>query len=381
MKKPLKSIVLILVTAIIMFVVPVSADMIARPEIINPETDFSLNNPEAKKAVTVLAKSERCYGEITGPFNFYFVHENGDIELRFADYYAFRDDGKILLITLMQDYKGGYASQGLLIDKSDEEYIEGNHITISNESAMYIISVSGVKYAEPIPEDLRYSTPEKLQAINNVVSRSANYLLRESVSEITSFRLDEDVQLSSTETPSATLTGDAVPCIMMATTTKTTCYSACIASIVRHREPSFGNISDTDVYDVGKARFGEDFYKSTIVTIDQIYDVLTKDYLDKAGSHYSLAFSMSIKAMSQSSYKSIIDNGCVILGVFRVPANLEDMHAMVLCQYDTVDNDITAYAMEPANGEIRPYFWSNDRILCQFGNFIYYLYDHITSYY
>ena len=64
MKKPLKSIVLILVTAIIMFVVPVSADMIARPEIIDPETDFSLNNPEAKKTVTALAYD--CDGEIIG---------------------------------------------------------------------------------------------------------------------------------------------------------------------------------------------------------------------------------------------------------------------------------------------------------------------------
>lgn len=190
MKKHLKSIVLILVTAIIMFVVPVSADMIARPEIINPETDFSLNNPEAKKAVTTLAKAEECYGDIIGPFNFYYVRENGDIELRFGDYYAFRDDGKILLITLMQNYKGSYAGQGQLIEKSDEEYIEGNHITIASDSAGYIVSASGVKYIEPIPQDLRYGTPEKLQAVNNVMSKYANYLLRESVPQKTSIGIN-----------------------------------------------------------------------------------------------------------------------------------------------------------------------------------------------
>ena len=188
MKKHLKSIVLILVTAIIIFVVPVSADMIARPEIINPETDFSLNNPEAKKAVTVLAKAEECYGDIIGPFNFYYVHENGDIELRFGDYYAFRDDGKILLITLMQDYKGGYAGQGLLIEKSDEEYIEGNHITIASDSAGYIVSASGVKYIEPIPQDLRYGTPEKLKAEKIVVKRYSYYLFKKNTPVSTSFR-------------------------------------------------------------------------------------------------------------------------------------------------------------------------------------------------
>lgn len=145
MKKHLKSIVLILVTTIIIFVVPVSADMIARPEIINPETDFSLNNPEVEKGVIALSKAENGNGEIIGPFNFYVVHENGDIELRFADYYASRDDGKIILITLMQDYEGGYAGQGRIIEKSSDEYITENHIKIANESAGYIVSTSGVK--------------------------------------------------------------------------------------------------------------------------------------------------------------------------------------------------------------------------------------------
>lgn len=375
MKKHLKSIVLILVTAIIIFVVPVSADMVARPEIINPETDFSLNNPEAEKAVTALSKAENGNGEIIGPFNFYFVHENGNIELRFADYYASRDDGKIILITLMQSYDGYYAGQARIIEKSSDEYITENHITISNESAGYIISASGVKYIKPIPQELRYSTPEKLKAVNNVVKRSAKYLLKASVPQRV-YLVSNTIRSSPIND---TWVGNEVPCILMGY--QTTCYSACIASIVRHRETAYSSVSDSDTLQAGISRFGDDFENSTLVTIEQIYDVLMKDYLDNVGNHYSLSFGINSSAMSQSSYKSIIDNGCVILGVFREPAYLANMHALVLCQYKTENNTTIARGMEPANGELRSYFWSGNRIVCPFGNKTLHHYDHITSYY
>ena len=179
MKKPLKSIVLILVTAIIIFVVPVSADMIARPEIINPETDFSLNNPEAKKTVTALAYD--CDGEIIGPFNYYYVHEDGRLELRFADYYAPCSDGYIKLITLIKSsINSDIGGNAFFIKSTDKRYIPENHITIGNEAETYIVTATGTAPSQYTPPCVVESTPEQLKAVNAVAKRSAKYLFMNS---------------------------------------------------------------------------------------------------------------------------------------------------------------------------------------------------------
>ena len=175
MKKHLKSLILILVT----FVVPVSADMIARPEIINPETDFSLNNPEAKKTVTALAYD--CDGEIIGPFNYYYVYEDGRLELRFADYYAPCSNGYIKLITLIKSsINSDIGGNALFIKSTDKRYIPENHIPIGNEAETYIVTATGTAPSQYTPPCVVESTPEQLKAVNAAAKRSAKYLFMNS---------------------------------------------------------------------------------------------------------------------------------------------------------------------------------------------------------
>lgn len=179
MKRSLKSAALIIMTVIIIFVVPVSAGMLSRPEIINPETDFSLNNPEAKKAVTVLMYD--CDGEIIGSFNHYYVYEDGRLELRFADYYAPCSDGYIKLITLIKSsINSDIGGNAFFIKSTDKRYIPENHIVIENEAETYIVTATGTAPSQYTLPCVVESTPEQLKAVNAAAKRSARYLFMSS---------------------------------------------------------------------------------------------------------------------------------------------------------------------------------------------------------
>ena len=395
MKKPLKSIVLILVTAIIMFVVPVSADMIARPEIINPETDFSLNNPEAKKTVTALAYD--CDGEIIGPFNYYYAHEDGRLELRFADYYAPCSNGYIKLITLIKSsVNSDIGGQAFFIKSTDKRYISENHITIGNEAETYIVTATGTAPSQYTLPFVEKSTPAQLQAVNAAVKRSAKYLIMNSSPQ--RIVIDSKSELSTTASSDSSTGGSPLPLVAMTFNengkiTSYACYASCIASIVKYREPiNYSDVTPKQVATSGANRF-KYFNKSNLVTIEQMQDVLSLDYLSKIGSHYSTSFGITNKAMSQTSYKSIIDNGCVMLGIFRNPDDKSIMHALGLSQYKTVNGVVIARGMDPMNvdedaseeeNEELGYIdmkWVNGWLYYKFGSTDTNLYDHVTSYY
>lgn len=392
MTRKLKVLTLILVTLSIVFGTQVAASLpIARPDVMYPEKSFTLDNPEALKQVRVLVKVVTdAAAVVTGPYYGYYVNEDGSLEVRYADYNLTTSDGKKYLITLGMSYGSVVGSMAYNAENSSD-YCEENHFIIGNRDLTYLVSDSSVKLLnEHSSEDGLATLTAKAIAVKNAIKNSSHYLLTlgRKIFSTTEFNFNSISSINSN------IVGSELPIVGMTGSDGIgNCYSACIASIVRYREPLlYGNLTAKKVQIVGDDMYKRVFDYPAKVTIEIICDVMMTEYLDDTDTpHYSMAFGIYDTAMSQSSYKSIIDNGCVMLGVFR-PGSLSDsdnaglMHSIALSQYSINEDVVTAIGIDPmGTGEILAINWVNDYMTIIKPNsnswYGFVLKDHITSYY
>lgn len=377
MTRKLKVLTLILVTLSIVFGTQVAASLpIARPDVMYPEHDFSLDNPEVVRQIEALLVSLRDQDlQIIGPFYQYYVNNDGTMELKAANYNVFLPDGTPNLVTMFISSHGSLCGMAAFNASSLSDFVNENHYIIGNEDITYIVTSSGIselsEYCVKNPDSEAVAMSQTLVA--QIIDSSSWYLL--SSSDTRNVVLQKKMDTSDNEVVKY---GSELPIVYMGSGS---CYSASTASIVKFREPDvFSDLTSTNVIFKGKDR-NEDYIDTNLVTVDLMYDVMVKDYLNNGNlRHYTVSYDISDKAMSQSSYKSIISNGCVMLGIFR-KTDLALSHVVALCQYSEENDIVTAYCMEPMDGTIKALNWVDGFMHCRTGWVDAYLRDHITSYY
>ena len=181
MSRKLKVITLILVTLSIVFGTQVGAELhIAKPEIIYPEYDFSLDNPEVLLQIQALVASLRDQDlQIIGPFCQYYVNGDGTLELRAANYNVFLPDGTPSLITLFINSNGSLCGMMSFNASSSPEYIDENHIIVGNESETYIVKNSGIAELSAYQSDSSDYASDDRSRINvrKIIDNFSAYLL------------------------------------------------------------------------------------------------------------------------------------------------------------------------------------------------------------
>ena len=406
MTRKLKVLTLILVTLSIVFGTQVAASLpIARPDVMYPEKSFTLDNPQTLASVRNLVETlDDANVRVTGPYNRYYANTDGTLELRIADYNVFGSNGEKYIISLSLNDDGNVCGTMRHNAENKSYFSEEDHMIIGNEELSYLVTADGkseipeFKYIESI---LNPPPPnaQMISATENAISQASQYLIEHDASYIAQVDFSSSgIQISS---PSDRV-GSELPLVGMMTKVKyydeygelheydriSNCYAACTASIIRFREPVLYNgLTSLDVFNTGYDR--SLYYDSvTKVDIDLMYDVMMKDYLDNSTTnHYSMAFDITDQPMTQSSFKSIIDNGCVVLGVFRREKTATQtalMHAVALSQYSVSESTgtVTAYGMEPTEyGAIIEIEWINGYMTLTGSWSNCRLRDHITSYY
>ena len=186
MKRRLKTLTLIIVTLSIVFGTQVGAELhIAKPEIIYPECDFSLDNPEVvKKINTMIASLDDEKITIIGPFHIYYVNDDGSIELRSAQYNVFLSDGTPNLISIFLNSNGSLCSMMRYNVQKWHEFYDEDHIIIGNENLCYVVKDSGLvelngEYNIGASNEAHIDKARRKSVIN-IISRSSEYLMNES---------------------------------------------------------------------------------------------------------------------------------------------------------------------------------------------------------
>ncbi len=190
MSRRLKALTLIIVTLSIVFGTQVGAELSSvKPEIIYPECDFSLDNPEVvRKINTMIASLDDEKITIIGPFHKYYVNDDGSIELRSAQYNVFLSDGTPNLISIFLNSNGSLCSMMRYNVQKWHEFYDEDHIIIGNENLCYVVKDSGLveltgEYNMGASDDVHIDKARR-DAVLNIISKSFDYLMNESKPDI-----------------------------------------------------------------------------------------------------------------------------------------------------------------------------------------------------
>lgn len=379
MKQKIKILALILVTLSIVFGTQVTADIISRPTVVNPELDLSLDNPAIWKELRG-GTSLHPDSTIIGPYYVYYVNKDGELELNAAHFNIFRSDGKIDLMILSE---GQYELARQVICDIDEDFymfFNESHAIVGNEYLSYVVKPSGIEEinGEYTLFQFEPETAPKRQAdVKEIMGRYSGYLMN--ASQPQRIKRDEALSLMSDFTPD--IHGYEVDLVDQGTFG--TCYSASIASIVRFREPDlYGDLTADEVQEAGAKKYVGIFNNVYSTTLEVMYNVMMDCYLNNGETHhFSNYFDTTNRPMSETSYKSIIDHECIMLGWLRT-TDQTGIHVLVMNQYYyDEDGEFVAYCMDPFKLEMVDLKWQGDYLHQKFGYTDIYLNGNITSYY
>lgn len=380
MKQKIKILTLILVTLSIVFGTQVAADIISCPTIVNPELDLSLDNSEVLKEIRNGSDSTSD-ATIFGPYYVYYVNKDGELELNAAHFNIFRSDGKIDLMILSEG-KTELARQVICdIDEDFYMFFNESHAIVGNEYLSYVVKPSGIEEinGEYTLFQFEPETASKRQAdVKEIIGRYSSFLMYSSEPQMIN-RNESTLSLMSDFTPE--IHGCEVDLVDQGTFG--TCYSASIASIVRFREPElYGDLTADEVQEAGAKKYVGIFNNVYSTTLEVMYNVMMECYLDNCETyHISNYFDTTNHPMSETSYKSIIDHECIMLGWLRT-TDQTGIHVIVMNQYYyDKDGDFVAYCMDPFKFEMVKLKWKDDYLYQKLGYTDLYLNGNITSYY
>lgn len=198
------------------------------------------------------------------------MNKDGELELNAAHFNIFRSDSKIDLMILSERQ---YELARQVICDIDEDYyrfFNENHVIIGNEYLTYVIKPSGTEELNRAYTLFQFepeTAPKRQADVTEIMGR----------------------------------------------------YSASIASIVRFREPDlYGDLTSDEVQEAGAKKYIGIFGNVYSTTLQVMYNVMMDCYLNNGKTHHSSNyFDTTNRPMSETSYKSIIDHECIMLGWLR----------------------------------------------------------------
>ena len=372
LRKKLKLTVMALMLAAIQVIccMPVNAATTSTATVRYINTDFSLDNREVliKVMRTANTLADIVGAECTavgGPYNAYYVNENGNVELDHAVFNLYFSNGKRGIYKLgVPNNPNGLGGQGYIVDSDSDEFITEPHIIIGNESVTYAVTENSTTILD---SNLVSESPSVIQSNKALQAASGigKKLIDVETSENVSWSLlnMKASTLGMTSLLSFTDHGINVPNVDQTEGGQTTnCYFACVASIVQYREPTvFGDFSVLDVQD-DFLDIDPTYGRIEMITIDDICDAMHELYLDSPSAVYHHNSHVSATSysnpVSKTSYKSIIDNDCLMLAMFG--SSTVNIHAVVMCKYrEFTDGDIQGICMDPLNEDYVVIDWNN----------------------
>ncbi|MCI8386876.1 MAG: hypothetical protein HFE63_00215 [Clostridiales bacterium] len=376
--KKIKCMVLVFVLIFMQVIgaIAVNADYIGLPKIINPGLDLSMNNPQVAKKVLSNAGSLGA-GKITysGPFYWYCLNEDGSLRLNQANYNIRHEDGRTGVVTVYE-FEGNIVSAFRYNpDGNSPWFIDENYIAIGNDDGTFIVTYDNIYQFMPLTCVANYTdNPIKKAKVKTTAERCGNILLQSSKAMTAQFTKSEMMNSAS-----STEVGIDVPIVPQIVNGDSyngaVCWFACMASIVRTREPI--TYSELTALEVQNASMKIDTKYGRLASIDDLEYLLQTLYLDEK-YHTTRSFHANCK-MSQNSYKSIIDNECILLAYFGDED--KNVHAVVLSKYKYEDGNLKAICMDPLDsGDIVSLGWIDGKLSLPFGsNYLIYR-ENVTSY-
>lgn len=386
LRKKLKLTVMALMLAAIQVIccMPVNAATTSTATVRYINTDFSLDNREVliKVMRTANTLADIVGAECTavgGPYNAYYVNENGNVELDHAVFNLYFSNGKRGIYKLgIPGDPNGLGGQGYIVDSDSDEFITEPHIFIGNNSATYAVTEKGTAMIDNNLTSESLSVKQSNKALQAASGIGKDLLKKSCDKTISWFNLLikaslMGVLLNTNPDP----VGIEVPNISQfipgespGTEIGSNCYFACVTSIVQCREPvAFGDLTVSEVQD-DFLDIDPTYGRLEMITIDEICDAMHELYLDSNSatvSHESHTSATSYdNPVTMSSYKAIINNGCLMLAMFG--SSSANVHAVVMCQYiEHSDGDIQAICMDPLEEEYITISW-NDSNRLSLGN-------------
>lgn len=297
---------------------------------------------------------------ITGPYRIYTQAED-NVSINKYLYTIINNSSTVLGYIMLYSINSCIVGEYKYDTNWNFNIINGEILDIiaENESGLYILN-----------NDLSAVLVENYQHTNNSNNR---LFVNNSIIIADNILRENDIIKITKNVISPTRITNSVPLVVQGSYS---CHEACIASVASAYDTNY-SLTAEDVDDDIEFYFGDyAFYYQYSTEAADIETVIDTIYFSN-GQHYTLSFT---SGLSINSYKSIIDNGCVIM------ANSENSsgagHVTVMCGYTNRSlGGVIVNMMDPFSETFRLITWSSGSFAYSMGISTLTLSDYVITYY